>query len=98
MNTILDSLEHYYDTVPRVGGARAEDFGPLTLFVQEGAGWPYYARPALGGPDATAADVVRVLARQRSSGSPRPSSGWPKPAPHCGPPWRRRGCTSTRTR
>ncbi|MFE3284709.1 GNAT family N-acetyltransferase, partial [Streptomyces sp. NPDC059233] len=65
MTTILDSLERYYDTVPRVGGARAEDFGPLTLFVQEGAGWPYYARPALGGSAATVADVERVLARQR---------------------------------
>ncbi|WP_329385792.1 GNAT family N-acetyltransferase [Streptomyces sp. NBC_01351] len=66
MTTILDSLERYYDTVPRVGGARAEDFGPLTLFVQEGAGWQYYARPALGGAaDATPADVERVLERQR---------------------------------
>ncbi|MFI8501302.1 GNAT family N-acetyltransferase [Streptomyces sp. NPDC085524] len=65
MTTILDSLERYYDTVPRVGGARAEDFGPLTLFVQEGAGWQYYARPALGGAGATVADVERVLARQR---------------------------------
>ncbi|MFJ7590363.1 GNAT family N-acetyltransferase [Streptomyces sp. NPDC097617] len=61
----LSELERYYDTVPRVGGARAEDFGALTLFVQEGAGWPYYARPALGGPAATAADVRRVLERQR---------------------------------
>ncbi|MFD7263389.1 GNAT family N-acetyltransferase [Streptomyces sp. NPDC059874] len=65
MTTILDSLEQYYDTVPRVGGARAEDFGPLTLFVQEGTGWQYYARPALGGPEATLADVERVRERQR---------------------------------
>lgn len=67
---LLPQLEHYYDTAPRVGGARAEDFGPLTLFVQEGAGWPYYARPALGGggggpAEVCAADVERVLARQR---------------------------------
>ncbi|MFD9536127.1 GNAT family N-acetyltransferase [Streptomyces sp. NPDC060010] len=61
----LSALERYYDTVPRVGGARAEDFGPLTLFVREGEGWPYYARPTLGGPEAAAADVERVLARQR---------------------------------
>ncbi|MFJ4780617.1 GNAT family N-acetyltransferase [Streptomyces sp. NPDC088762] len=66
MTTILDSLEQYYDTAPRVGGARAEDFGPLTLFVQEGTGWPYYARPALGGDgEVTAADVRKVLERQR---------------------------------
>ncbi|MGR4879113.1 GNAT family N-acetyltransferase [Streptomyces sp. LARHCF249] len=65
IDSTLSELERYYDTVPRVGGARAEDFGPLTLFVQEGDGWQYYARPALGGPAATAADVERVLARQR---------------------------------
>ncbi|MEW2138595.1 GNAT family N-acetyltransferase [Streptomyces sp. NPDC005409] len=65
IDSVLSELERYYDTVPRVGGARAEDFGSLTLFVQEGQGWPYYARPALGGPDATAADVERVRARQR---------------------------------
>ncbi|MFE9633016.1 GNAT family N-acetyltransferase [Streptomyces sp. NPDC006463] len=65
IDSLLSELERYYDTVPRVGGARAEDFGPLTLFVQEGGGWPYYARPALGGPEATAAAVERVLARQR---------------------------------
>ncbi|MFF1557252.1 GNAT family N-acetyltransferase [Streptomyces sp. NPDC058279] len=63
--TILAALEQYYDGAPRAGGARAEDFGPLTLFVQEGAGWPYYARPTLGGPEVSAADVERVLARQR---------------------------------
>ncbi|MFD8982256.1 GNAT family N-acetyltransferase [Streptomyces sp. NPDC059564] len=63
--TILAALERYYDTVPRVGGARGEDFGALTLFVQEGEGWQYYARPALGGSDATAADVLEVLERQR---------------------------------
>ncbi|CAM5435723.1 hypothetical protein SAVIM338S_02548 [Streptomyces avidinii] len=69
----LPELERYYDTAPRRGGARAEDFGPLTLFVQESAGWPYYARPALAGDDGapaaaaeiSVADVERVLARQR---------------------------------
>ncbi|WP_030761084.1 GNAT family N-acetyltransferase [Streptomyces sp. NRRL F-2664] len=70
IDSTLSELERYYDTVPRVGGARAEDFGALTLFVQEGSGWPYYARPTLGGSDATAADVERVLARQRELGVP----------------------------
>ncbi|MCX5382574.1 GNAT family N-acetyltransferase [Streptomyces sp. NBC_00083] len=66
----LDALERYYDAAPR-SSARAEDFGPLTLFVREGAGWPYYARPALGrsGP-VTAADVDAVRARQRELGAP----------------------------
>ncbi|GAA3241801.1 GNAT family N-acetyltransferase [Streptomyces lavendulae] len=69
--TILAALERYYDTVPRVGGARGEDFGPLTLFVQEGEGWPYYARPALGGPaEVGAEDVRKVLERQRELGVP----------------------------
>jgi ribosomal protein S18 acetylase RimI-like enzyme len=62
----LDRIERYYDAVPR-HGVRVEDFGPLTLFVREGAGWPFYGRPTLGwsGPPATAADVRRVLGRQR---------------------------------
>ncbi|MGW2253992.1 GNAT family N-acetyltransferase [Kitasatospora sp. NPDC001660] len=68
---LLDEIERYYDAVPR-SAARVEDFGPLTLFVREGAGWPYYARPTLGheGPAATVDDVRRVLARQRELGAP----------------------------
>ncbi|MEU3570223.1 GNAT family N-acetyltransferase [Kitasatospora sp. NPDC036755] len=68
---LLDEIERYYDAVPR-GAARTEDFGPLTLFVREGAGWPYYARPTLGhtGPAVTAEDVRRVLERQRELGAP----------------------------
>lgn len=68
---LLDEIERYYDAVPR-SAARAEDFGPLTLFVREGTGWHYYARPTLRheGPAATADDVRRVLARQRELGAP----------------------------
>ncbi|MFF2547953.1 GNAT family N-acetyltransferase [Kitasatospora sp. NPDC058063] len=68
---LLDEIERYYDAVPR-SAARTEDFGPLTLFVRDGGGWPYYARPALGhgGPAATAEDVRRVLERQRELGVP----------------------------
>jgi len=64
----LDLLEWYYDAVPR-RAARAEDFGPLTLFVREGEGWPYYARPTRS-TSATVgvADVDRVRARQRELG------------------------------
>ncbi|WP_455361195.1 hypothetical protein [Streptomyces sp. SYSU K21746] len=66
----LQQLEQFYDAVPR-SDARAEDFGPLTLFVREGPGWPFYARPALGHPGAaTAADVDRVRARQRELSIP----------------------------
>ncbi|MER5474406.1 GNAT family N-acetyltransferase [Streptomyces sp. NPDC002935] len=67
---LLDRLERYYDAVPR-SGARVEDLGPLSLFIREGQGWPFYARAALGwsGP-VTAADVNRVRARQRELGIP----------------------------
>ncbi|MGW3661186.1 GNAT family N-acetyltransferase [Streptomyces sp. NPDC005151] len=67
---LLDRLERYYDAVPR-SGARVEDFGPLTLFIREGQGWPFYARPALGWSGAvSAAEVNRVRARQRELGIP----------------------------
>lgn len=66
---LLDRLE-YYDAVPR-HGAGVEDYGPLTLFVREGQGWPFYARPARGwsGP-LEATDVQKVRARQRELGIP----------------------------
>jgi N-acetylglutamate synthase-like GNAT family acetyltransferase len=68
--SVLEQLEGFYDAVPRAG-ARTEDHGPLTLFVRNGAGWPYYARSALGHPGpVTAADVARVRARQRELGVP----------------------------
>ncbi|MEU5721788.1 GNAT family N-acetyltransferase [Micromonospora sp. NPDC047738] len=67
---VLDRLERFYDAVPR-DGARTEEFGALVLFVRDGAGWPFYARPRL---DATAppslADVTAVRARQRELGLP----------------------------
>ena len=67
---LLPQIEQYYDAVPR-RGALAEDFGPLTLFVRKGQGWPYYARPTLGwsGP-ISAADVTRVRERQCELGIP----------------------------
>jgi GNAT superfamily N-acetyltransferase len=66
---LLTTIEHFYDAVPR-SGAVTEEHGGLTLFVRSGAGWPFYARPALGGPDPTVADVVAVRARQRELGVP----------------------------
>ncbi|MEV5356181.1 GNAT family N-acetyltransferase [Streptomyces sp. NPDC052693] len=67
---LLNLLEQYYDAVPRTG-ARVEDFGPLTLFVRDGQGWPFYARPTPGWSGAvSAADVHRVRARQRELGVP----------------------------
>ncbi|MDX2709629.1 GNAT family N-acetyltransferase [Streptomyces sp. PA03-6a] len=70
MTDLLDRLERYYDAVPRAG-ARAEEHGPLTLFVREGVGWPFYARPTPGADGTVCrADVDRVRARQRELGVP----------------------------
>jgi len=66
---LLDRIDAYCDAVPRPV-TRAEDFGSLVLFVREGEGWPYYTRPKRGGTEPTAADVVRVRARQRELGIP----------------------------
>ena len=62
-------LERFYDAVPRPYAA-AEDFGGLVLFVREGEGWPYYARPRLGAETPSAADITAVRRRQRELGAP----------------------------
>lgn len=67
--TLLDRLEAFYDAVPR-DRARAEEFGDLTLFVREGAGYPFYGRPRLGGGVPTADDLQAALTRQRELGVP----------------------------
>jgi ribosomal protein S18 acetylase RimI-like enzyme len=67
---LFDRLEHFYDALPR-DAARPEEYGALVLFVRDGAGWPFYARPRL---DATTppslADVTAVRERQRELGLP----------------------------
>jgi len=70
-DTLLGTLETYYDTAPR-GSAEAEEVGPFTVFVRrDPEGWPFYARPRLGlSGDITADDVTRVLARQAELGLP----------------------------
>ena len=62
-------LERFYDAVPRPY-ATAEDFGGLVLFVREGEGWPYYARPRIGAETPSAADITAVRRRQRELGIP----------------------------
>jgi ribosomal protein S18 acetylase RimI-like enzyme len=62
-------LERFYDAVPRPYAA-AEDFGALVLFVREGEGWPYYARPRVGAETPSAADITAVRRRQRELGVP----------------------------
>lgn len=69
MDDLLDRLDAYCDAVPR-RAARVEEHGSLVLFVRKGPGWPYYARPARGGPPAEAADIAAVRSRMRELGIP----------------------------
>jgi GNAT superfamily N-acetyltransferase len=62
-------LERFYDALPRPY-ARAEEFGGLVLFVREGEGWPYYARPRIGAETPSASDITAVRRRQRELGVP----------------------------
>ncbi len=62
---VIERIDAFCDAVPR-RRARADEHGPLVLFVPTGPGWPYYARPRRGSrPLVTAADVRAVRARQR---------------------------------
>jgi ribosomal protein S18 acetylase RimI-like enzyme len=67
----LHRIEAYYDCVPRAVST-VEQVGPFTLFVaEEGTGWQFYARPALGGRHTfTPDDVCHVLDRQRQLAVP----------------------------
>ncbi|WP_436521875.1 GNAT family N-acetyltransferase [Actinoplanes sp. HUAS TT8] len=65
----FDRLEQFYDALPRPW-ARIEEIGSLVLFVREGEGWPYYARPRRGSPTPSAADLMTCRARQRELGLP----------------------------
>ena len=67
---VFTRLERFYDAVPR-DAAVAEEIGGFVLFVNAGTGWPFYARPRLGGAGApSAADVTAVRQRQRDLGVP----------------------------
>ncbi|MEH0842373.1 GNAT family N-acetyltransferase [Micromonospora sp. CPCC 205711] len=63
-------LEHFYDAVPR-DAAHGEEYGSLVLFVRDGPGWPFYARPRLDArTPPSPADVAAVRERQRELGLP----------------------------
>ncbi|WP_144119987.1 GNAT family N-acetyltransferase [Catellatospora sichuanensis] len=66
---LLNRLERFYDAVPR-DRAAVERHGTLELFLRQSTPYPFYARPVLGGPAPTAADVAAVRARQRELGVP----------------------------
>jgi ribosomal protein S18 acetylase RimI-like enzyme len=62
---LIEQIDAFCDAVPR-RRARADEYGPLVLFVPTGPGWPYYARPKQGSrPPVTATDIRAVRARQR---------------------------------
>ena len=64
-NEAIERIDAFCNAVPR-RRARADEHGPLVLFVPTGPGWPYYARPRRGRrPPVSAADVRAVRARQR---------------------------------
>ncbi len=66
---LLARIDTYLDAVARAA-TRAEEIGPFTLFINEGGGWPYYARPSPGAASSTPADVLVVRDRQRVLGIP----------------------------
>lgn len=78
-------IDAFCDAVPRQR-ARAEDYGPLVLFVADGQGWPYYARPRLGPRDRmTVSHVRKVRARQRELGVPASFEWIEQAAPELAP-------------
>jgi ribosomal protein S18 acetylase RimI-like enzyme len=70
VDPLLELLDRYLDAAPRAA-VRTEEIGPFTLFVNEGRGWRYYARPRVGERNVLPRDVEAVLARQRELEQPR---------------------------
>ncbi|MEU6075207.1 GNAT family N-acetyltransferase [Micromonospora sp. NPDC047074] len=67
---LVDRLERFYDAVPR-DATRTEEYGALVLFVRDGVGWPFYARPRRDADEPPSlADVTAVRQRQRELGLP----------------------------
>ncbi|MGW3602545.1 GNAT family N-acetyltransferase [Micromonospora sp. NPDC005161] len=67
---IFGRLERFYDAVPR-DVAAVQEHGGLALFVRDGAGWPFYARPRLDATEPPSlADITSVRGRQRELGLP----------------------------
>lgn len=69
VNDLLETIDAYCDAVPRAS-ARTEQHGDLVIFIRDGAGWPFYARPARGRRAPSNHAIGEVRARQRSLGVP----------------------------
>jgi ribosomal protein S18 acetylase RimI-like enzyme len=64
-SSTIERIDAFCDAVPR-RWARAEEHGPLVMFVPTGPGFPYYARPRRGTTERVTPDDIRaVRARQR---------------------------------
>ena len=64
-SSTIERIDAFCDAVPR-RRARAEEHGPLVMFVPTGPGFPYYARPRRGSTERVTRDDIRaVRARQR---------------------------------
>jgi GNAT superfamily N-acetyltransferase len=87
---LLRRIDAYLDAVPR-RVARTEELGPFTLFVNEGRGWRYYARPRPGTTAFTGADVAEVRRRQRELRQPQEIEWVVDLAPAVGPAARAAG-------
>lgn len=70
MSPEQEAVERVLDDLPRAGGARAIEVGGLVVFVREGGGWPWYARPRPGGGPITVADVRAARLVLREHGAP----------------------------
>ncbi len=81
---LLRDIDAYLDAVPRAV-VRTESIGPFTLFVNEGHGWRYYARPTIDAEDFTSEDVSAVRARQRDLDQPEEIEWVVQLAPDVGP-------------
>ncbi|HVF07426.1 MAG TPA: GNAT family N-acetyltransferase [Actinomycetota bacterium] len=66
---LLRRIDAYLDAAPRTG-AQAETVGPFTLFLNEGHGWRYYARPSPGEASIDVETVRAVRRRQRALAQP----------------------------
>jgi ribosomal protein S18 acetylase RimI-like enzyme len=88
-------IDRFCDAVPRQR-ARAEAHDPLVLFVTEGPGWPYYARPKLGSRERISVARVRaVRARQRELNIPESFEWIQETAPDFAPAAARAGLDVT---
>jgi ribosomal protein S18 acetylase RimI-like enzyme len=81
---LLRRIDRYLDAVPRAV-VRTEGIGPFTLFVNEGRGWRYYARPTPGATVFTPEDVHAVRERQRALDQPEEIEWVTELSPGVGP-------------